>query len=244
VAVYLFLGIALAIGAYLIAQGLVRTRPRQIVRVLKGLGLAAAAAAVVFLAITGRLSWALFLLPALLPWLLRARALHRTYKAARGPSPGQRSRVETPTLAMELDHDSGEMDGTILTGPMAGLRLADLDRERLVSFYRWCCNQDVEAARLLEAYLDRTLGADWRDADEAAADAGTRSGGPGRDGMPPPETMTAAEAYRIRGLEPGAGTAAIKAAHRRLMLHAHPDRGGSAYLAAKINAAKDFLLRS
>jgi len=55
-------------------------------------------------------------------------------------------------------------------------------------------------------------------------------------------TMTRAEALKILGLQDGAGEEEIKASHRRLIAHLHPDVGGSDYLAQQINLAKDVLL--
>jgi hypothetical protein len=59
---------------------------------------------------------------------------------------------------------------------------------------------------------------------------------------PTGSTMGRAEALRILGLQDGADKTAIRAAHKRLMMRAHPDRGGSNALAARINEAKDVLL--
>ena len=66
--------------------------------------------------------------------------------------------------------------------------------------------------------------------------AGTSS--PGTGGGP----MTREEAYQILGLAAGAGEAEIRAAHHRLMRAAHPDSGGSDWMAARVNQARDVLL--
>ena len=75
------------------------------------------------------------------------------------------------------------------------------------------------------------------------------TGGPGagqsgkRSGPPQTTAMSRAEALKVLGLEEGASEADVRAAHRRLIQQTHPDKGGTSYLAAKINEAKDVLLR-
>jgi DnaJ family protein C protein 19 len=54
--------------------------------------------------------------------------------------------------------------------------------------------------------------------------------------------MNRQEAYEILGLKPGASEVEIKAAHHRLMRSAHPDVGGSEWLATRVNQARDVLL--
>jgi DnaJ-domain-containing protein 1 len=134
---------------------------------------------------------------------------------------------------MSLDHDTGEMDGRVLAGRYEGRRLSELRLSELLEI-REDFRDDPESSRLLEGYLDRAHSG-WRD--DAQADATGRQG-------PPPSTggMDTKEAYQILGLETGASETEVRAAHRRLMKQVHPDRGGSAALAAKINEAKDRIL--
>ncbi len=58
----------------------------------------------------------------------------------------------------------------------------------------------------------------------------------------PTSAMSRAEAYEVLGLKSGASEPKIREAHRRLIKQSHPDQGGSDYLAAKVNLAKDVLL--
>jgi hypothetical protein len=98
--------------------------------------------------------------------------------------------------------------------------------------------QDGKSARLLEAYLDRRQ-PDWR-VNRSSEQAGGGSSAEGAGGEAGP--MTAEEAYRVLGLSTGATEAEIKAAYQRLIQHLHPDRGGSSFLAAQVNRARDVLL--
>ena len=132
---------------------------------------------------------------------------------------------------MSLNHDTGEMNGEVLQGRFRGRNLDTLSKEELMELLRECRAQDDQSASVLEAYLDRMHGDDWRDEADARSDGGTATG-----------TMTQEEAYEVLGLERGATREQIVEAHRHLMQKLHPDRGGSTYLAAKINQAKDLLL--
>jgi hypothetical protein len=143
------------------------------------------------------------------------------------------SAIRTRFLAMTLDHTSGSMDGEVLEGPFAGQRLSDLDLAQLLRMLELYRDADGQSAAVLEAYLDRERDPDWRD--QEPANSGQRT-------APSGGALSEAEAWAILGLEPGADRDAIRAAHRRLMQKLHPDRGGSDYLAAKINEAKRLLL--
>jgi DnaJ-domain-containing protein 1 len=128
------------------------------------------------------------------------------------------------------------MDGKVLHGQFAGKLLSELPLAQLMEVWKECRAQDVQSARLLEAYLDRAA-PDWRGAAGQSGASGRGSGAAPTNGR-----MTPDEAYEVLGLSPGAGAPEVRRAHRELMKKLHPDRGGSTYLAAKINQAKDVLL--
>ena len=134
---------------------------------------------------------------------------------------------------MELDHDSGLLEGSVLAGRFEGSRLGQLELEDLLALGREL-SDDPESTQLLEAYLDGRFPV-WRENVETDTRDRQRS-------APAPGAMTKQEAYEILGLEAGASAAEIRKAHRRLMQRLHPDLGGTSFLAARINEAKDVLL--
>ena len=148
-------------------------------------------------------------------------------------SAGQASRVRSQYLDMTLDHDSGELSGQIVAGPHAGRSLGEFDLPELTAMVS---GFDAESVSLLESYLDRRFPAWRQNAQGNAAGGERRAASSGK--------MTDEEAYQILGLQPGAGRDEIGRAHRALMKKLHPDQGGSTYLAARVNEAKDTLLRT
>ncbi|EWY39322.1 molecular chaperone DnaJ [Skermanella stibiiresistens SB22] len=234
------LGIALLVGFFLLGKAFVNADPKSLAQGLKYSGVVIAVVVVVFLAVTGRLATAMAVGAFAFPLFLRWRSLLNRIKAAAGPSEGQSSTVETDHLRMRLDHDSGRMGGEVLRGPFRGRELDDLSLTELLALLEECQTSDSRSATILEAYLDRVRPENWRPAG-GGPNGRTEEGEASRGGG---GAMTRNEAYEVLGLEPGASAGEIKDAHRRLMLKMHPDQGGSTYLAAKINQAKDLLLRS
>lgn len=224
--VFLPLVLGLALTALLLRHFL-RTPPSDLVRQLYmtgGVVLMAAGVGLLFVR-----QFALGLPIGMAGFMLFRR--HRAIRAVGGS--GQTSTVRAAGVEMRLDHDSGAMDGQVLAGRHEGRQLSELDLGALLEVAE-DVRGDAESLRLLESYLDRAH-AGWRDdvhADDAAGkSAASASGG-----------MDTKEAYEILGLAPGAGEEEVRDAHRRLIKQVHPDRGGSAALAAKINEAKDRIL--
>ncbi|WP_336487625.1 DnaJ domain-containing protein [Methylobacterium nigriterrae] len=150
---------------------------------------------------------------------------------------GRRSanmRRRSAVIELEIRPDGSPGEGVVLAGPLAGERLEALAPAALLDLLALCRAQDPEGARLLEAYLDRWHPG-WRVDAERDGDARPRR-------PPDPGAMTQEEAYQILGLQSGATPEEVRAAHRALMKRLHPDQGGSAERAARVNAARDRLL--
>lgn len=235
----LILLVAVAAALYLLIQRARSVPPHQRRGEYIKLGLGVMVAGVVVLALTGRMHWLGIVLTGLLvalrqlaPILVRLFPMLATRwgHGGAGPGPGQRSRVATAILSMQLDHDTGALSGEVLQGRFRGWRLADMDRSQLEELRAYCRRQDADSERLLASYLEQRFpGADFR------ADGGASTATANGD-------MSREEALAVLGLGDGASEAEIIAAHRALMQKLHPDRGGNDYLAAKINQARDRLL--
>ena len=205
--------------------------PKVGARVMKASGGLLAIGLVAFLGLRGEIGVAIPLGAfglGLLGWLPFGAS---SFSSRTQKSGGQASRVRTAYIEMELDHDSGAMQGRIVKGSRQGQTLEQLDVRTLVGLLG---EMDEESRALLVAYLDRR---DPRWSEYAQGDAAT-----GRSAASTGK-MTDEEAYQILGLQRGASAEAVARAHRTLMKKLHPDQGGSTYLAARINEAKEILLR-
>lgn len=236
---YLVLGVALLVGFVLLIKWASETEPRQLLKALAWtlgiLGLIAG----LFLLWAGRYQLAWIALPALFALASRWRQIRNAIKAARGPAPGRTSEVETRFLRMTLEHDTGIMTGEVREGQFAGARVENLGLQDLVALWMEVSAEDAQSAAVLEAYLDKVHGPDWRETAEGGAGTGSGAGGGGAAGGGP---MTETEAREILGVAPEATAEEIRRAYRQLMQKLHPDHGGSTYFATKLNEAKRVLL--
>ncbi|MDB5590489.1 DnaJ domain-containing protein [Enterovirga sp.] len=231
-------GLAAAILLWWLVKMFARAKPGDVAKLVRNLGGALALGAAGLLALRGRIDMA-FLVGSGGAWLLGWNGLPAPFGGGaawggRARTAGSVSRVRSASLEMELDHDSGRIGGTVLAGPLSGRALDSLSEPELQQFLSACLARDPDAARLLEAYLDRRMPG-WREHAEPDPDRGRKA-----DAQL--GAMTQEEAYQVLGLQPGAGPDAVRDAHRSLMKKLHPDQGGSTYLASRVNQAKDVLL--
>lgn len=237
----LLLLLALAAGLFLLFRWLSHKPPRvfwQWLAVLLALIL-------LVLVLTGRAHWLAAVVAAILPFarrlivLLGAIPLLKRLLAGMGaatarktPSGGKTSTVQSKYIRMTLDHDTGDLNGEVLAGQFQGMTLDRMNLEVLLQLLQEC-QDDEESVALLQAYLDRAYTDTWQQ--QAGAQGQQQNASTSSE-------MSRDEALQILGLSSDASETEIIEAHRRLIQKLHPDRGGSAYLAVKINLAKETLL--
>jgi hypothetical protein len=233
---YLALGFLILLGVIAMLRAYASANPTTLATAAKRTALGSAVLGAVLLLLRVPLLGFVFLAVGIaLPLALRWNALWPDSGTSAGRPGGKTSRISTKYLAMELNHDSGVIEGKVLAGRHRDRRLAELTFEQLLEVREDCRVDDAESVTLIEAYLDRFHGADWRGRQGSGPSSGDRGHSAGA-------AMTRSEAYEVLGLAPGASDAQIRDAHHRLMIKLHPDHGGSDYLAAKINQARDLLL--
>ena len=165
------LAVALLLGFVVILQLAARADPKSLAKVIRYVGIGVSGLLGLVLLLTGRFGFAVPVFMFCF-WLMGRRlpipGMSGGFSGGFGggpKTPGQASDIETAFLSMSLDHDSGEMEGKVLQGRFVGTRLGDLNLSDLYQLLKEV-SVDADSARLLEAYLDRYVGRDWR------ADAG------------------------------------------------------------------------
>ncbi|MBT3790657.1 MAG: molecular chaperone DnaJ [Alphaproteobacteria bacterium] len=243
------LGISIFLGVVLAGRWFATADPKTLIKVLGRLGLGLLVLTIVFLAVTGRLAFAVPLLVGAFWWFVRSSLKNFLFQGAQkafrsasgGTSSGGagQSDIRTDYLRMNLDHGSGEIFGEVLRGHFKGAQLSSLSTVEVIELLQECQPTDQKSAKLLETYLDKTAGPDWRD-EWAESNAGSN----GNTGGAPNGPMTREEALEVLGLSGRPNDNEITSAHRKLMQKMHPDLGGSTWLATKINQARDLLLNA
>jgi DnaJ domain len=228
---YIALGVLLLLAILATGHVYVKASPRTLAQLIKAVGLVLAGLVFLLAVVSGRGAALIGLAPIVFFAVMAFKQASRRKAASGGPSRGASSAVTTRYFRMSLDHDTGTVSGEVTAGRFAGRNLSDLSVEDLLDLRRDCAD-DAQSVSVLEAYLDR-VHPDWR-THGSGAQGGAQSG---------TGVMTLEEARAILGVGPDATGDEIREAHRRLMQKLHPDRGGSTYLAAQINRARDLLLR-
>ena len=158
------------------------------------------------------------------------------------------SRFGSRFLILEMDGTTGAVTGVIRDGLYAGKPLESLSEESLQELLRYYAENDPPSLSLLQAFIARQN--QTRNGEASSRNYGgqghnsqSNTQGSNRGNKSRSTTqMSHEEALAILGLEEGADKAAITIAYKRLMAKMHPDQGGTTYLAAQINAARETLL--
>jgi hypothetical protein len=231
-------GLAVCLAIWEAGRGVIQIPPGSIARLARKSGVLAMVLVAILFGLRGHLEISALALG--FAWWLNGtgpfpglRFGARSFGGLGGSSAGAVSTLRTAMIEMRIDHATGQMRGTVLAGNFAGRELELMTKAELASLEAECAKLDAEGARLLQAYLDRRFAGRREDA-YAHADPGPARRRPG--------AMTAEEAYEVLGLAPGAPDEAVRRAYKDLMKRLHPDQGGSTYLAARVNQARDVLL--
>lgn len=233
---YLLLGLLILAAIIILLRAFVSANPASLARALRRTAIIAAALGALLLLFRVPFGSILVGIGGILPLLLRWRALWPTSGPPPNQPAGKTSRIDTKFLRMALDHDTGTLDGLVLSGKHRDALLSKLALEQLLEVRADCLAGDPEGVPLIEAYLDRIHGSVWRGAgsDRRASDHASAQHASA--------AMTREEALQVLGLAPGASDAEIREAYHSLIRKLHPDHGGSDYLAAKVNQARDVLI--
>ncbi len=239
-------GLLLLWAAAVLLRGFVRASPAAMARRMRQGGGFVALCLGLLMLVRGRIDFALGL-GALGFWLTTGQGIpawdrFRSRVGPRSSRPGATSRVRSAAVEMELDHATGAMRGLVLAGPFAGATLDQLGKEQLLALLAFCAAGDPEGLRLLEAYLDRRVPG-WRATAQGQGDARQTAGAGRAGGRTVGTTMSEEQACQLLGVPKGASRDEVARAHRALMKKYHPDHGGSTDLAARVNEAKDVLMR-
>ena len=235
----LILGFLFLLAFFYLLKNFMRSSKASQQKLLIKIAIFLATGILILLVITGRihilaaLGAGLLVLLRRLPLLLNALPLlQKLFGQKPVNTQGDKSTLETSLLNMTLDHDSGEIDGTVMAGKYTGRQLSRMDIQALTELHQMAVARHPDAVEVLETYFERVYGEQWYE----QFGTGPHNSASASDGL------SSGQALDILGLQAGASEAEIISAHRKMMQKFHPDRGGSNYLAAKVNEAKDVLL--
>ena len=196
-------------------------------------------ASAIFAIIGGLIASAFRFAPIVLKFYPQIRELLYKFGINAPAGPGS-STVRTATLAATVDSLSGRIDGEITAGPHKGQKLSAMSLENIRTYYLNSVSQDPQALRLVEAFVlreypDQIQSGEWQESQHHKGESGHNNSD---------TSMSVAEAREILGVGDTASKQEITYAHRKLMARLHPDKGGSTFLATRVNLAKDTLLAS
>lgn len=186
------------------------------------------ALALLLLVITGRIPILFAAISAAIPFFHRLMAYKGLFGMV-GRIAGEKfgpTTLTTAWLIVEYDLVNRSLDGTVIQGQFLDKKLSQLNDSELSTLLTEV-KQDFQSRAAINAFIMARKGKDSAQQNTAP---------------PSDASLSVTQAYEILGLKQNATPDEIKKAHKLLMQKIHPDRGGSSYLAAQINAAKARLL--